>query len=87
LLPGVKPEDLTVTATGSIITIRATIGYDEKQEKQEKQEKEAKATDSKKPDAFVQRERYTGGMLRVIDLPEPINAEKRKSRRPTSMAY
>lgn len=75
-LPGVKPEDLKVTVTGSTITIRATTGYDEQQEKQEKQEKEAKATDSKKPDAYVQRERYTGEMMRIIDLPESINADK-----------
>lgn len=72
-LPGVKPEDLKVTATGSTITIRATTGHDEKQEKQEK---EAKATDSKKTDAYVQRERYTGEMMRIIDLPESINADK-----------
>src|SRR5690242_16299841 len=66
-LPGVKPEDLKVTATGSTITIRATTKYDERQEKQEQ---EAKATSTKKPDAYVQRERYTGEMMRVIDLPE-----------------
>ena len=72
-LPGVKPEDLKVTATGSTITIRATTEHDEKQEKQEK---EAKATDSKKTDAYVQRERYTGEMMRIIDLPEPVNADK-----------
>jgi HSP20 family protein len=72
-LPGVKPEDLKVTATGSTITIRATTGHDEKQEKQEK---EAKATDSKKTDTYVQRERYTGEMMRIIDLPESINADK-----------
>jgi HSP20 family protein len=72
----VKPEDLKVTATGSTITIRATTGYDEKQDKHEKHEKEAKATDSKKPDAYVQHERYTGEMMRVIDLPESINADK-----------
>ena len=72
-LPGVKPEDLKVTATGSTITIRATTGDDEKLEKQENG---AKATDSKKPDTYVQRERYTGEMMRVIDLPESINADK-----------
>lgn len=72
-LPGVKPEDLKVTATGSAITIRATTGFDEKPEKHEK---EAKVTDSKKPDAYVQRERYAGEMMRIIDLPESINADK-----------
>ncbi len=75
-LPGVRPEALKVTATGSTITIRATTGYDEKDEKQAK---EARATDSKKPDAYVRRERYTGEMMRVIDLPEPINSEKIKA--------
>jgi HSP20 family protein len=84
-LPGVKPEDLKVTATGSTITIRAATRDDEKDErdgkdgKDEKQEKEAKATDSKKPDAYMRRERYTGEMMRVIDLPEPINSDKIKA--------
>lgn len=78
-LPGVKPEDLKVTATGDTITIRATSGYDEKDEKQAKEAKEARATDSKKPDAYVRRERYTGEMMRVIELPEPINSDKIKA--------
>ncbi len=72
-LPGVKPEDLKVTATGSTITIRAGTEYDEGREQREEEDK---ATDSKKP---VRRERYTGEMMRVIDLPEPINAEKIKA--------
>ena len=75
-LPGVKPEDLKVTATGSTITIRAGTEYDEGRKGREQREKEDKATDSKKP---VRRERYTGEMMRVIDLPEPINAEKIKA--------
>jgi len=75
-LPGVKPRDLKVTATGSTITIRATTEHDEKHEKPEKG---AKAPEGKKPEAYVRRERYTGAMMRVIDLPEPINADKIKA--------
>lgn len=75
-LPGVKPRDLKVTATGSTITIRATTEHDERREQREK---EAKSPESKKPDAYVRRERYTGAMMRVIDLPEPVYAEKIKA--------
>jgi HSP20 family protein len=78
-LPGVKPKDLKVSATGSTITIRATTEHDEKREQREQREKEAKAPESKRPDAYVRRERYTGAMMRVIDLPESINAEKIKA--------
>lgn len=81
-LPGVKPEDLKVTATGGTITIRATTGYDEKdgkQAKEAKEAKEAKATEGKKPDAYVRRERYTGEMMRVVELPEPISSDKIKA--------
>jgi HSP20 family protein len=76
-LPGVRPEDLKVTATGSTITIRATTRHDKKHD--EKDEEEARAPSSKKPNAYVQRERYTGEMLRVIELPELVTPEKVKA--------
>lgn len=66
-LPGVKPADLKVTATSSTITIRTTTG------EAGEPEKKAKA---KKDGGYVRRERYTGVMTRVIELPEAINPTK-----------
>jgi HSP20 family protein len=70
-LPGVKPEDLKVTATSFTITIRATSGGSAEAEK--KAEEEGKKGD------YVRRERYMGVMTRVIELPEAINPTKIKA--------
>lgn len=71
-LPGVKPEDLKVTATSFTITIRATTGHTGEPEKKA-EEKGKKAGD------YVRRERYTGVMTRVIELPEAINPTRIKA--------
>ncbi len=60
-LPGVKPEDIQVTAEGDTITIRATS-------KMEK-EKKGKGT-------YVRREHYEGEVSRTITLPTLIDASK-----------
>jgi HSP20 family protein len=68
-LPGIKPDQLKVTATGNTITIRTTTEHDEKQEKK------AESKD-KKSGSYVRRERYHGEMTRFIDLPDPISPDK-----------
>lgn len=71
-MPGVNPDDLKVTATDSAITIRATSEYEEKQEKKAEPKE-------KKVGTYVRRERYTGEVTRVIDLPDPISPDKIKA--------
>jgi HSP20 family protein len=61
-IPGVKPEEIHVTATGSTLTIQVTRKPEEKTEKPEK------------ADTYFRRERYLGEMSRVIELPFPIEA-------------
>ncbi len=69
-MPGFKPEDLHVTASGNMLTIQAARKQDEKAEKAEKAEK---------PDVYVRRERYIGEMSRAIELPMPIEAANVKA--------
>lgn len=71
-LPGVKPEDLKVTATSFTITIRATTGDSEPSEKKTEEQ-------GKKLGDYVRRERYSGVMTRVIELPEAINPTQIKA--------
>lgn len=61
-IPGVKPEELHVSASGNTLTIQATRKREEKAETPEKAE------------VYVRRERYLGEMSRVIELPTPIEA-------------
>lgn len=68
-MPGVKPEHLKVTATSEAITIRATASYSEKPGAEE-------TSTGKKTGTYVRRERYTGEVTRVIDLPEVILPDK-----------
>lgn len=70
-IPGVKPEEMQVTAAGNTLRIQATRKREEKAEKPEKPEK---AETSEKPEVYVRRERYVGEMSRVIELPTPIEA-------------
>jgi HSP20 family protein len=65
LLPGVKPEDVKITALRDTITIHATM-------KPLRQPKEK--TD--KAGFYVRQERYEGEMSRTIELPTEIDAEK-----------
>lgn len=59
-IPGVKPEELHVTAAGNTLSIQATRKQEEKTEKPEK------------PEVYFRRERYIGEMSRFIELPTPI---------------
>jgi HSP20 family molecular chaperone IbpA len=65
-LPGVKPEDLKVMATSFTITIRAATSDSVESEHRAEEQ-------GKRPGGYVRRERYSGVMTRVIELPEAIN--------------
>lgn len=60
-LPGVKAEELKVSATDDTITIRATMKRTEQ--------------DTKKG-AYVRRERYEGEVVRSVTLASPIDPAK-----------
>ncbi len=59
-LPGVKPEDISITAMGDTLTIHYGTKGEEKVEKPN----------------YVRRERYEGEMTRTITLPTHIVPEK-----------
>jgi len=52
-LPGFKPEEITITAEGNALTIKAVKQEEKKVEKE----------------AYVRRERYEGEMTRTVELP------------------
>jgi HSP20 family protein len=60
-IPGIKPEEMEITATDNVLMIRATRKQEEKTEKTRQ---------------YVRRERYEGEMSRSIRLPGPIDASK-----------
>lgn len=60
-LPGVKPDNLQISATDTGITIHATVKSEEH--------------DTQKG-AYVRRERYEGEMTRSVTLGAPIDASK-----------
>lgn len=60
-LPGVKPEDLKVSATEDTITIRATMKHEEH--------------DVKKG-SYVRRERHEGEIVRSVTLSNPIDPSR-----------
>ena len=59
-LPGVKPEELEITAEGGTLTVRVVKKQEEKIEK----------------GSFLRHERFEGEMSRTIVLPSLIEAEK-----------
>ncbi len=59
-LPGIKPDEVQITAMGDTLTIRAT---------QKRDEKTGKGT-------YVRRERYEGEISRMVSLPTLIDADK-----------
>lgn len=63
VLPGVKPDDVKVTAIRDTLTVHATI-------------RPALHAKTDKAGAYVQRERYTGEMTRAVQLPTPIEPDK-----------
>ena len=60
-LPGIKPEEMQITATDNVLTIRATHKQEEKTDKTKQ---------------YVRRERYEGEMSRSIRLPGSIDSSK-----------
>lgn len=59
-LPGVRPEDVQITAHGDTLTIRGAI----------------KAEEEKKDEHYHLRERRYGQFLRTVTLSTPISADK-----------
>jgi HSP20 family protein len=64
VLPGVKPEEIQLTAKGALLTIQTVVH-------KESRDKEA-AT-------FIRRERFTGEMTRTIELPGEVDVDKVKA--------
>ncbi len=62
-LPGVKPEEIKITAMDNLLTIQAT------------RKREREDTDQKSGQ-YVRRELYEGEVSRIIRLPGPIDADK-----------
>jgi HSP20 family protein len=60
-LPGIKPEEMQITAVGNTLTIRAMRKHEEKAEK---------------AGQYVRRERYEGELTRTIELPTTIDPDK-----------
>lgn len=60
-LPGIKPEEMQITAAQNTVTIRATRKHQEKNEQ---------------AGTYVRRERYEGEVSRRIGLPIPIAPDK-----------
>jgi HSP20 family protein len=65
VVPGVKPEELTITAAGNTVTIRAPMVATHKA-----------ANGDKAPAKYLQRERYEGEMTRTIELPMDTDPDK-----------
>jgi HSP20 family protein len=63
VIPGAKPDEISITAIGDTLTIRYAMKGEEKVEKPN----------------YVRRERYEGEMSRTITLPTKIEPEKVKA--------
>jgi HSP20 family protein len=61
-LPGMKPEDVQITATPDQVTVRATKKEEEKKEE--------------KPGTFVRHERYAGELSRTIVMPKTVKVDE-----------
>ncbi len=59
-VPGVKPEDIEITITGSVLTIKGETKIEEKVEKEN----------------YVRQERRYGSFHRSVALPESVVADK-----------
>lgn len=77
-LPGFTREQVTVMATQDRVTIRAskTTEQGTPQGPNGQKGKMPPKGAQEKPGVYVRRERYTGEMVRVIDLPSPIDPSK-----------
>jgi len=64
-LPGVKVDEIQVTAVGDTLTIHAKSAHDLEKKEQKKEQ-----------GAYVRRERYSGEFTRAIELPGAFDADK-----------
>jgi HSP20 family protein len=62
-LPGFTPEDIQITALESVVTIRA-------------RQTEEKSKQAEKSSAYLRRERATGEVTRIVELPMRFDAKK-----------
>ncbi len=62
-IPGVKPEDLEITVTGNVLTIKGEV-------KEEKEEKDVN---------FIRKERLFGTFRRDLTLPVDVDVDKAKA--------
>lgn len=62
-VPGVKPEDIDVTLTGDVLTIKGEFKAEEKSEKRN----------------YLRQERRYGSFCRQLTVPAGINADKVKA--------
>jgi HSP20 family protein len=62
-VPGVKPEEIEVTVTGDLLTIKGEFKQEEKVEKPN----------------YLRQERRFGGFCRQVGLPTGVNADKAKA--------
>ncbi len=60
-LPGMKPDEMQITAVENAVTIRASTKREKKVEK---------------AGTYVRQERYEGEVIRTIGLPGPIDRDK-----------
>jgi HSP20 family protein len=65
-LPGVKPEDIDVSITGEMLSIRGEVREER--------------TNGSGPRRILLQERAYGSYSRVIRLPTPVNADKAKAK-------
>jgi HSP20 family protein len=76
-LPGVTPDQIQISATADSLTITAQVSKEEKVEEPPaavKNGAERQGT-TKKPGAYVRRERYRGEMMRTLRFPVPIDPD------------
>lgn len=59
-VPGVKPEDIDISITGDILTIKGEAKQEEKVEKKD----------------YIYQERRYGSFARTLSLPTSVNADK-----------
>lgn len=62
-VPGLKPEDIEVTLTGDLLTIKGEFKSEEKTEKRN----------------YLRQERRYGSFCRQVGLPAGVNADKAKA--------
>jgi HSP20 family protein len=62
-IPGVKPEDIDISVTGDLLTIKGEMKEEEKIEE----------------GSYIRKERHYGQFVRELNLPTQVNADKAKA--------